>query len=174
MQKSLKQKSLDAYHFREANVADLDQIKALGLLAYGAYQSKLSEENWKKMEANFTTGNTIDQLLSIAYGFVCEINTELVGMAFLVPRGNPNQIFREDWSQIRLVGVHPQHAGKGIGRALTRYCIEKAVETGEKNIALHTSDMMGAAPHLYESFGFNIHSTFEHFGKEYRIYLLNL
>lgn len=162
------------YLYRTARMEDLEQLKKLGLLAYGQYKLKLTEENWKKMETSFTTGTSISDILQIAHGFVCELNSFPVGMAFLVPHGHPNQLFQEEWAQIRFVGVHPEHTGKGIGRSLTALCIQKARETGERTIALHTSEMMGAAPRLYESFGFTIHRVFEHFGKEYRIYLLKL
>lgn len=77
-------------------------------------------------------------------------------MAFLVPRGNPTEIYEKDWSYTRLVSVNPDFVGQGIGRKLTSICIEAAKQSGEKTIALHTSELMDNARHIYESFGFKI------------------
>ena len=39
-------------------------------------------------------------------------------------------------------------------RSLTRLCIDKAKETGEKKISLHSAEIMYAARHIYETEGF--------------------
>ncbi|MBY0067980.1 GNAT family N-acetyltransferase [Empedobacter sp. R132-2] len=55
---------------------------------------------------------------------------------------------------MRMVGVHPNFLGKGIGRELIKICILFAKESDEKIIALHTSEFMNSARHLYEDLGF--------------------
>jgi GNAT superfamily N-acetyltransferase len=106
---------------------------------------------------------------------VCENANELVGMAFLIPNGNPTTIFEKEWCYIRLVGVHPKFEGKGIGRKLTQMCIDKAKETGEKTIALHTSEFQNAARHIYESLGFVKQKDLDLiYGKQYYLYTLKL
>ena len=96
-------------------------------------------------------------------------------MAFLVPRGNPTEIFQGDWSYIRMVGVDPRFSGKGIGRQLTQHCIDFAKSTNEKTIALHTSEFMDAARHIYESLGFTpIKELPLRYGKRYWLYQLEL
>ena len=66
------------------------------------------------------------------YGFVCEEDDRLLGMAFLVPSGNPTKIYSEDTSYIRMVGVHPDAVGKGIAQSLTRLMFGKSQGDGRK------------------------------------------
>lgn len=100
--------------------------------------------------------STWDELFARAYCAVCEGGDQLVGMAFLLPSGNPTRIYPADWSYIRMVGVAPAFAGLGIARQLVQMCIQHAQASGEKTVALHTSEFMHAARHLYESMGFEL------------------
>jgi len=96
-------------------------------------------------------------------------------MAFLVPSGNPTDIYRKEWSYIRFVSVDPEFTGRGIGRKLTMMCIDKARANGENIIALHTSEIMGNARHIYESLGFRVLKEIDRrLGKRYWLYTLNL
>jgi ribosomal protein S18 acetylase RimI-like enzyme len=92
-------------------------------------------------------------------------------MAFLVPSGNPTKIYSKETSYIRMVGVHPDADGKGIAQTLTRLCVDKAKETGEKTISLHSAEIMYAARHIYEKLGFKkIRLLDEHYGLKYWLY----
>jgi ribosomal protein S18 acetylase RimI-like enzyme len=74
-----------------------------------------------------------------------------------------------------MVGVHPEAGGKGIAQALTRLCINKAIETGEKTISLHSADVMYAARHIYEKLGFKkIRLLDEHYGLKYWLYRFDI
>jgi GNAT superfamily N-acetyltransferase len=57
-------------------------------------------------------------------------------------------------SGIRLLGVAPHVQGRGVGRALSMYCINLAREKGHRCVVLHTTQPMRAAWALYESLGF--------------------
>lgn len=105
----------------------------------------------------------------------CLDNDLLIGMAFLVPRGNPTHIYPDSWSYIRLVGVHPEYRGKGIAKTLTVRCIENPRLSGEKVIALHTSEFMQPARKLYESLRFEkVRELEPYYGKKYWLYKLDL
>jgi len=161
--------------YREGLIEDVEQLKFLALLSYGQFQNTLTEENWIKLRTHISNENLFPHLLKSSKGFVCEHNNEIVGMAFLVPKGNPTEIFQEDWSYIRMVGVHPNFGGKGIGKQLTQMCIDYARSSEEKIIALHTSEYMNAARHIYESLGFKQIKELEpRYGKRYWIYKLEL
>ena len=96
-------------------------------------------------------------------------------MAFLVPHGNPTEIYDENWCYIRFVSVDPEFGGKGIGRQLTENCIQIAIDNKEQTIALHTSEMMNTARHIYESLGFKILKEIEpRLGKKYWLYTLDI
>jgi len=162
-------------NYREANFHDVAGLQKLALISYGKFQSILTEENWNRLRGHITNENLFPNLLKTSRGFVCEHENEIVGMAFLVPNGNPTEIFEADWSYIRMVGVHPNFGGKGIGKALTQRCIDFAKSTEEKVVALHTSEYMDAARHIYESLDFKKFKELEkRYGKRYWIYKLEL
>jgi len=161
--------------YREGNSDDVAGLQTLALISYGQFQNILAEENWNRLKAHITNENLFPDLLKASKGFVCEQENEIVGMAFLVPNGNPTEIFQADWSYIRMVGVHPDFGGKGIGKMLTQMCIDFAKSSDEKVIALHTSEYMNAARYIYESLGFKqIRELEPRYGKRYWIYKLDL
>ncbi len=154
---------------------DLAQVKKLGLLSFGQYFKELNEENRTILETSLNDEQKTITLLTHSNSFVCEFNEQIVGMAFLVPSGKTFDVFEKEWAVIRMVGVNPEHSGKGIAKKLTQMCIELAKQNNEKIIALHTSEMMHAARHIYENLGFIILKEIEpRFGKRYWLYLLNL
>ena len=57
-------------------------------------------------------------------------------------------------SGIRLLGVGETARGKGIGRALTQACIQRAKAQGHNQIILHTTEAMAVAWRLYQNLGF--------------------
>lgn len=54
----------------------------------------------------------------------------------------------------RLLAVDPRHRGKGIGKLLTLYCIEKARDKGHQQLIIHTTRAMLPAWKMYEKLGF--------------------
>ncbi len=161
---------------RPAVIQDLPQLKQVALDSWSRFQEVLEPEHWQKLYTNLSSEQTYLNLLENGKGFVQEDeNKNIRGMSFLMPSGQPSDLFEPDWCSIRFVTVHPQYEGKGLGKLLTLACINAAKENGEKTIALHTSEMMGPARHIYENLGFVIHREIEpRLGKRYWIYTLNL
>ena len=60
----------------------------------------------------------------------------------------------QEASGIRLLSVHPESAGMGVGSALTNECIRRAKESGNKQVILHTTQVMDIAWRLYKKTGF--------------------
>jgi len=171
----MKKIIIESYGIREAVLADIPRLIELGLAAYGQYAETLGAEQWNIMRQNLSSETTYAGLLNKSTCFVTSHNGVIVGMAFLVPSGNPIDVYEADWSAIRLVAVHPSHKGKHIAKTLTQLCINAAVANGEKVIALHTSSMMPAAMHIYENFGFKvIKGIGKRFGQPYFLYKLDL
>lgn len=54
----------------------------------------------------------------------------------------------------RLLAVHPGHRGKGYGRALTRYCLDRARKYGCDKVIIHSTRAMMTAWKMYEDMGF--------------------
>lgn len=162
--------------YRQGNLDDLAQLRSVALKSWGQFKEELTTDNWQKLYNNLSNKDTYIELLNNSYCLVCETtNKEIIGMAFLVPHGNPTDIYDEKWCYIRYVSVNPDFGGQGIGRQLTVKCIEIAKSNNEQTMALHTSEMMPIARHIYESLGFEILKVIEpRLGKKYWLYTLPL
>ncbi|MFZ1660070.1 MAG: GNAT family N-acetyltransferase [Flavobacteriales bacterium] len=158
-------------YYRVGTVEDIHQLQNLGLASYGPFKEVLTPDNWAKMYSFLAAEGSYTELLSKSTCFVCEHDHEIIGMAFLVPRGNPTEIFETDWSYIRMVGVSPHFRGNNIGRKLTQHCLDHAERTNETVVALHTSEFMGPARRMYEDLGFQeVRELDPRFGKRYWLY----
>ncbi|WP_257313234.1 GNAT family N-acetyltransferase [Geothrix fuzhouensis] len=60
----------------------------------------------------------------------------------------------KDASGIRLLGVSPKFRALGVGKELTKACIQLAQEKGHAQVILHTTQAMQIAWGLYERLGF--------------------
>lgn len=79
----------------------------------------------------------------------------LVGTVTYVPGPGPYAEGDDrDAAWIRMLAVEPAFERRGIGRALTVACIERARAAGRRRILLNTGDPQIAAQRLYEALGF--------------------
>jgi ribosomal protein S18 acetylase RimI-like enzyme len=60
----------------------------------------------------------------------------------------------QDAAGFRLLAVHPDFRGLGIGKQLTRFCIQRSRELGRRKLIIHSTEAMRPAWTLYESLGF--------------------
>jgi ribosomal protein S18 acetylase RimI-like enzyme len=163
------------FTWREGSIKDKEQLMKLGLISYSQYATILTPDNWAKLNGFFHDEAKWTDLINKSKSFVCLDKGEIVGMAFIITSGNPWDIFKAEWSYIRMVGVNPTYQGQGIAKTLTKMCIDYAKQTKEKTIALHTSEFMDAARHVYESLGFEkIQEIEPRLGKKYWLYMLDL
>jgi ribosomal protein S18 acetylase RimI-like enzyme len=162
--------------YRDGNINDLKGLKNLAVKSWGEFESKLTNVNWEKLSNTLNNDNTYLGLLDLSNCVVCTTESdEIIGMAFLVPSGNPTEIYDKDWCYLRFISVDPAFGGQGIGRKLTESCIQLAKDKGEKTVALHTSEIMEKARHIYESLGFKILKEIDQrFGKRYWLYILDI
>ena len=162
--------------FRQGTKHDLTELKNLAIKSWGQFQPRLTNDNWIKLYNSLTDDKTYTELLDKSNCVVCTFDKDkIIGMAFLVPNGNPTDIYDKEWSYIRFVSVDPDFGGQGIGRKLTTICIDTAKKNNEKSIALHTSELMDKARHIYESLGFTILKEIDQrLGKRYWLYKLDL
>jgi ribosomal protein S18 acetylase RimI-like enzyme len=164
------------FKYRQGRISDITDLKNLGVSAWRQFETKLTADNWDKLYNSLSNENTYSDLLNVSDCIICTtVNDKIVGMAFLVPKGNPTDIYDKDWCYIRFVSVDPEFGGQGIGRRLTTMCIDKAKQNCEHTIALHTSELMDKARHIYESIGFRILKEIDQrLGKRYWLYKLDL
>ncbi len=163
------------FTYRLGTINDLQQLKDLGLLAYGLIQDRLTPENWQTMETGLKNEERVAQLISISVSYVCLDGDKIVGMAYLMPHGNPTEIYPADWAYIRMVGVHPDYRGRGICKQLMQMVLNQARLSEEKTLGLHTSEVMEDAMHIYEDMGFRkVKDLGPKFGVQYYLYQLDL
>jgi ribosomal protein S18 acetylase RimI-like enzyme len=165
----------ESYLFRTANTNEVQNLQHLAMEAYWPYAPLLSDEGRQKLYTSLSQVSVFENLLQQSTCFVCEHQGNLVGSAYLVSSGHPWDVFEADWAYIRMVGVLPAHSGKGIAKQLTKLCVEEAKRNQEKILALHTSELMDAARHIYESLGFKqVREIPLRLGKRYWLYHLDL
>lgn len=167
--------STDEFTYRTGTIKDKAELQQLAIVAYSPFSTLMTAENANKLITGLNDEEKMISLINNSKCFICIDQNKIIGMAFIVPHGNPWQVFKTEWSYIRMVAVHPDYRGKGIAKQLTNMCITFAKDTHETTIALHTSEFMDDARHIYESIGFKKLQEIEPiFGKKYWLYLLDL
>lgn len=163
-------------NFRKATKDDIEQLKALGIKSWIQFKDDLTPSNWDELYRTLTSRDTYADLLAISDSVICENEDhQLIGMAFLVPNGNPTEIYDSQWCHLRFVSVDPDYRGQKLGEIITRKCIELALKNNERTIALHTSVLMQNAIHIYEKMGFSMFKELEpRLGVRYWLYTLEL
>lgn len=160
--------------YRKANIDDLLQCKDVGLLSYSEYSKVLDGKNWNKLNQILNNNDAVKALITNSTPFICEIDTEVVGVIYFFSSGNPSDLYSNDVCYIRSLGVKPKFRGLGIGKKLTELCMAYAKETNESVMALHTSEFMNIARNMYEKMGFQKQREVQRLGKKYWIFTKEL
>lgn len=138
---------------RNAGVADLDQVSLLIRDAYQEYQANCSPEVWERyawdimdVRSRFETSELI----------VAENSGGLVGAVTFYPNTplSDQGEWPAGWTGIRLLAVHPDARGMGVGRALMDECLRRSRLREATALGLHTTELMSVAQRMYERMGF--------------------
>lgn len=81
--------------YTTGTIADAEQLSALRMLSYGVFEKILGNE-WKTMKSNMEDIQALQHLINTAQTFICKDGESIVGMIFLVPNGNPTNIYPSD------------------------------------------------------------------------------
>lgn len=67
----------------------------------------------------------------------------------------------EDTAQLRWFLIEPEMRGKGLGHRLMKMAVDFCKEKGYRHVFLWTVDILEAARHLYQAYGFALTETVE-------------
>lgn len=138
---------------RSVRSDELDEVSLLLKDAYKQYENIIRPEAWKSYLEDITN---VKSRLSQSDLIVAELNHRLAGCVTLYMDGSHSfpETWPEGWAVVRLLAVHPEYRGQGIGRALMEECIHRCRQTKVAAIGLHTTEAMDIARKMYERMGF--------------------
>jgi ribosomal protein S18 acetylase RimI-like enzyme len=144
---------------KSAQRSEIRAARSVLSAAYSQYEAMFPAENWGPYLADILD---VEGRFAVSELLIAERNGVVVGCVSFYPPGArtsyPSKTFSEHWPQewaaIRLLAVAPSARGRGIGRALTKVCIERSVAAGAPAIGLHTTKEMAVARSMYERMGF--------------------
>ncbi len=97
---------------------------------------------------------------------VAEVGGSVVGaLAYYddyADSGESHGVELVDSAGFRMLAVDAAAQGRGIGEALTRWCLDRAGADGRAAVVLHTTDYMQAAQRLYRRLGFERFTDLDH------------
>ena len=157
---------------RPFSAADAEAVNRMALAAFAQYRGVYSD--WERLSRGV---GAMAELAPSGEIIVAETEGAIAGaVAYFGPHTVPRaDFFEPDWPIIRMLVVDPAARGRGIGRALTLACIERARADRAPVIALHTSPAMEVALAMYLKLGFRLERPVpDRFGVPYGLYLKDL
>lgn len=157
---------------RAADERDRGAVRALIRAGYAEFAGAVGPVHHATMATN------LDRVVRSAGPerlMVAERDDEIVGTVTYLAPGHPDyDHVPQTWAVIRALAVHPDRRGRGVARALTDACLERAMVDRAVAVGLHTAELMTAARTLYEGLGFVRDRTFGHLGVTFLVYRLDL
>ena len=147
------------YIIREATINEFPMIGELMVNVYSqleGFPSKKEQPYYYEMLANIggLTENSKTKLL-IAISSNGKIGAGVVYFGDMKYYGSGGTATKEkNAAGFRLLAVDPSKRGKGLGRLLTKACIELAKDEKQKQIIIHSTKAMKIAWKMYERMGF--------------------
>ena len=147
------------YNVRDATLNEFPEIGELMVNVYSqleGFPTKNEQPNYYKMLANIgsLTENPKTKLL-IAISSSGKIGGGVVYFGDMKYYGSGGTATREkNASGFRLLAVDPATRGQGIGKLLTKACIQMAKDEKQNQMIIHTTKAMQIAWKMYENMGF--------------------
>ena len=145
--------AMSAIVVRETRAAELDAIGALMVAAYQEFSPPEPPPQWLHYLDDI---RAVRRRLAESTLIVAEDAGHLVGAVTYYADGSKESAggWPANVAVFRLLAVHPEARGRGIGRLLTEECIRRARATGAAAVGLHTTHLMNVARAMYERMGF--------------------
>ena len=142
-----------AFGIREARGDELDAVAEVMVAAYEQYipPDATGELHGYREEIRDVRSRGAHATLIVA-----EERARILGAVTYYPDGSRegHTGWPRQWAVIRLLAVHPDARGRGVGRSLTAECIRRARAGGCAAVGLHTTEFMAVARAMYERMGF--------------------
>jgi ribosomal protein S18 acetylase RimI-like enzyme len=141
---------LDLWSIRPATTDEYDAIGDLTVSVYGSLDGgTLHPEYAAILRRTGERALTADVVVAV------DADGTLLGSLTYVPGPGPQaSIAVEGEAEFRTLVVDPKAQGRGIGRVLVRWCVERARGEGRSALVLSTMPWMTVAHRLYEGLGF--------------------
>lgn len=138
---------------RNARPDELDEVSLLLKDAYQQYENFIRPEAWKQYLEDLMD---VRSRLGESDLIVAELDHRLAGAVTLYLDGSHSfpEAWPGGWAMVRLLAVHPEYRGQGIGHALMEECIRRCRKAKVPAIGLHTTKAMDVARQMYERMGF--------------------
>ena len=133
--------------------AEPTEVAAVGNLTLAAYVADgfLSPDDDYADELRNAAGRAADAELVVA----ADESGAVLGTVTFVLAGTPwAEVAAPGEAEFRMLAVAPEGRGRGVGSALTSWCIERARSHGCTGLVLSSMDRMRTAHRLYERLGF--------------------
>jgi ribosomal protein S18 acetylase RimI-like enzyme len=141
---------LDLWRIRPARPAEYDAIADLTVDVYGSLEGgSLHPEYAKILRRTAERAATAEVVVAVAP------DGALLGSLTYVDGPGPQaSIAGEGEAEFRTLVVSPAAQGRGVGRGLVRWSVDRARADGRRALVLSTMPWMTVAHGLYESIGF--------------------
>lgn len=141
---------LDLWRIRPATPDEYDAIADLTVTVYSSLEGgELHPEYAKILRRTEERAATAEVLVAV------EPDGTLLGSLTYVPGPGPQaSIAVEGEAEFRTLVVDPKAQGRGVGRGLVQWCVDRASADGRDALVLSTMPWMTVAHRLYESMGF--------------------
>ena len=149
----------DNYSIREATPNEFSEIGNLMVTVYSQLEGfpgpKESPEYYNKLKnVGELTNNPKVQLL-VAISANGKIGGSVVYFGDMAYYGSEGSATKEKHTAgFRLLAVDPITRGNGIGKRLTKACIDLAIAEQQKQVVIHSTKAMQIAWSMYEKLGF--------------------
>ena len=138
---------------RDARTDELDQAAQMMRDAYQEYRDSFPPEMWEGYVRDIVN---VRSRLGFSELIVAEHGGRLVGAVTFYPDAprSEQEGWPPGWAGVRLLAVHPDARGLGIGRALMDECVRRSRQRAARTLGLHTTEPMSVARGMYERMGF--------------------
>lgn len=145
--------TIGALVVRDAAHDELDAAAEVMVAAYAEYLPPEPTSPWLEYREEI---RDVRRRLGQATLVVAEQDGRIVGAVTYYPEASKDEhaAWPPAWASLRLLAVHPEARGRGLGRLLTEECVRRARAAGCAAVGLHTTTFMAVARAMYERMGF--------------------